>query len=97
MPDALQEQSRDTAVPGTGTSRELVPLALGAAAPVGRPCAFRADARFVAHLIATATHAPQTRTHRRVAPDDVTTTYSGVSARGGLLVAASGFTLTLVA
>ena len=43
--------------------------------------AFRPDARFVVHLIATATRAPQTRTHRRAAVDDVVTTYADASAR----------------
>jgi hypothetical protein len=51
----------------------------------------------VAHLIATASHAPQTRTLRRAAVADVTTTYSDASLRDRLPVAANGVALSRVA
>jgi hypothetical protein len=67
-------------------------------APVHAPGAVRPDARFVVHLIATATHAPQTRTHRRAAVDDVTTIYADASAaRDRPPVATSGAALSRVA
>lgn len=98
MPDAFLDQSRDTSVSETPacTSRALVPLTLpvATAAPGG---VVRPDARFVAQLIATATHAPQTRTLRRAAPGDVVTTYSSASARDDLPVAANGLALSRVA
>jgi hypothetical protein len=98
MPDAFSDQSRDTSVSETpaSTSRALVPLTLPAAAAPGSS-AVRPDARFVAQLIATATHAPQTRTLRRAALDDVVSTYSGASARDNLPVAANGLALSRVA
>ncbi|MDQ8730910.1 hypothetical protein [Bradyrhizobium sp. LHD-71] len=37
------------------------------------------DARFVVHLIATATRAPQTREFGRAAPDDAATRYSSAA------------------
>jgi hypothetical protein len=59
--------------------------------------AFRPDARFVVHLIATATRAPQTRTHCRAAIDDVVTTYADASAREKPPIAANGGALSRVA
>jgi hypothetical protein len=58
---------------------------------------FRSDARFVVHLIATASQAPQTRTLRRLAPEDAATTYCEASARNKLPVAANRAALTLLA
>jgi hypothetical protein len=99
MSDAFSDQSRDPGVSETpaSTSRALVPLTLPAATTAPGSSAFRPDARFVAHLIATATHAPQTRTLRRAAPGDVVTTYSGASTRDDLPVAANGVVLSRVA
>ena len=102
MPDAFSDHSRDTRVSQAtttpvGTSRALVPLTLpGAAVAPGYP-AVRPDARFVAQLIATAAHAPQTRALRRAALDDVVSTYSGTSPRDVLSVAANGLVLSRVA
>jgi hypothetical protein len=66
-------------------------------APTGAPVAVRPDARFVVHLIATATRAPQTRTHCRAAVDDVVTTYADASSRDRTPVAANGAALSRVA
>ena len=98
MREAFSDRSGDAGVPEStsATGRALVPLTVPAAAPADRPCNIRPDARFVVHLIATATHAPQTRTLRRAAPDDLLTSYAGTSARD-LLVAANGLTLSRVA
>ena len=102
MPDAFSDQSRDTSVSQTttgpvSTSRALVPLTLPAAAAAPATPAVRPDARFVAQLIATAAHAPQTRALRRAALDDVVSTYSGTSPRNDLPVAANGLVLSRVA
>lgn len=96
MPDTFSDQSRDAA--GTacsGTSRALVPLTLQSMQRrPGR--AVRPDARFVAHLIATAVHAPQTRPLQRAAPGDGAATYGDASVRT-LRPAASGLALSRVA
>jgi hypothetical protein len=59
-------------------SRALVPLT----SPVRDHVSFlpvgRANAAFVAHLIATSVKAPQTRRRRRAEPSEAATIYSGV-------------------
>lgn len=64
----------ECAAPGTVPGTALVPVAAPAPHrtihPSGRP-----DAAFIAHLIATADHAPQTRLLRRAAPADAVTRY----------------------
>ena len=102
MPEAFSDQSGDGSVPEThaaataGTSRALVPLTLRATPRVEQQGTFRPDARFVAHLIATAAHAPQTRHFRRAVVEDVMTSYSD-ALRDKLPVAANGAALTRVA
>ena len=102
MADAFSDQSPDTSVSQTATapvstSRALVPLTVPAAAAAPVSPAVRPDARFVAQLIATATHAPQTRALRRATLDDVVSTYSGASPRDELAFAANGIVLSRVA
>jgi hypothetical protein len=99
MLDAFSEQSRDPGVPeGTSaTGRALVRLTMSGSAQGPLQTTFRPDARFVVHLIATVTRAPQTRTLRRAAIDDVVTTYADASARDRPPVAANGATLSRVA
>jgi hypothetical protein len=97
MPEVFIEQSCDTGVSQPETGRALMPLTLSARSTTVPGSAIRPDARFVAQLIATATHLPQTRAHHRAAPEDVATTYSDVSVRGELRAAANGFTLARVA
>jgi hypothetical protein len=103
MADALSDRVNGTAVPETGatvaagTSRALVPLTLPSASAASLDQAIRPDARFVAHLIASATFAPQTRALRRAAPDDAATTYSHATERSEFPVAANGTALSLVA
>jgi hypothetical protein len=68
----------------------LVPLF-----PVVRPDAAatagsRARADFVAHLIATAAQAPQTRSRRRAEPQDVAAAYAAC----GIAAAVSGITVS---
>ena len=62
-----------------------------------RQGALRPDARFVAHLIATAALAPQTRNYRRAAVEDVMMSYADASMRDSLPVAANGNALSRVA
>jgi hypothetical protein len=96
MPEPFSEPSRDPGVPDSApaTGRALVPLTMPVSAHAP---AFRPDARFVVHLIATATHTPQTRTFRRAAVDDVVTTYADASARDKPPIAANGAALSRVA
>jgi hypothetical protein len=95
MPDVFIEQSCDTGVSQPELGRALVPLTLSPRSATVPGPAIRPDARFVAQLIATATHLPQTRAHHRAAPEDVATTYSDGRARGGLPTPANGLALSL--
>jgi len=47
----------------------------------GLPFSFRADASFVAQLIAAAANAPQTRMLRRASPEDALASYRGTISR----------------
>ncbi len=47
----------------------------------GLPFSFRADASFVAQLIAAAANAPQTRRLRRASPEDALASYRGTISR----------------
>ena len=47
----------------------------------GLPFSFRADASFVAQLIAAAANAPQTRALRRASPEDALASYRGTVTR----------------
>ena len=73
MPGVVLGQSCDTNV--SEPSRALVPLTI-VARPECPVTIVRPDARFVTHLIATATYQPQTCALRRAAPSDVATSYS---------------------
>ena len=95
MPDAIFDQSCDSDVSQAQTA--LAPLTLAPRSGTGLFPSVRPDARFVAQLIATATHLPQTRTLRRAAPEDAATTYSDASVRGEVRSAANGLTLARVA
>lgn len=101
MADAFSVGRNETGVPESGasadagTSRALVPLTLPKAATANGDNVIRPDARFVAQLIATASHAPQTRALRRASTEDATATYA--TARHELPVAANGAALSLVA
>jgi hypothetical protein len=95
MPDAIFDQTCDVDVSPGGASRALV-LATPRSETILFP-AIRPDARFIAQLIAAATHVPQTRTLRRTAPEDAATTYSDVSGRRELRVTANGLALARVA
>ena len=64
-------------------SRALVTMAGPESQPSssGLPFSFRADASFVAQLIAAAANAPQTRTLRRASPEHALASYRGTLAR----------------
>lgn len=98
MPDTLSDQSRDTTVANSaGTNRALVPLILPSAQRPPRHRAFRPDARFVAHLIATAVHAPQARMLRRAGAGQGAAAYGDALARERLRAAVNGLALSRVA
>jgi hypothetical protein len=54
----------------------------------GLPFSFRADASFVAQLIAAAANAPQTRSLRRASTDDALASYRGTVTREQTVVPA---------
>ena len=66
-------------------SNALVPLAYSepaAAKPTVKPrAAVRANADFVAHLIATSAQAPQTRVRRRAEPEEAVAAYGALDHR----------------
>jgi hypothetical protein len=66
-----------------GESRALVTIAGPRAEPraSGLPFMFRADASFVAQLIAAVANAPQTRSLRRASPEDALASYRGTLTR----------------
>jgi hypothetical protein len=99
MADAFSNQFRGTDVPeaAPATSRALVPLTLSAAPDASEFSVVRPDARFVTHLIAMATHAPQTRNHRRAPVEDATTRYADACLRDRLPLPANGTAFTKVA
>jgi hypothetical protein len=77
----LGAAQRATAAPTAAVGTALVPVAPAPAADaVARPTR-RALADFLAHLIATDRQAPQTRTRRRVEPDEAARAYRDGLAR----------------
>ena len=66
---------KDAEINEVGQSRALTVIVSEAhrSAPVRR------DAAFLAHLIATKSHAPQTRINRRAEPQEVTAAYRAVA------------------
>jgi hypothetical protein len=59
-------------------SRALVSVSQTAPAASGAPVSRRGNAPFLAHLIATARQAPQTRVRRRAAPADAAAAYAAL-------------------
>lgn len=78
-----------------GPRQALVPAAV--AGPLPGPQITRPDARFVAQLIATAAHAPQTRAQLRAEIADGMTAYGKVADMMELPRPANGRTLSRVA
>lgn len=70
---AMGEKSAD--VNEAGSSRALTVIVN----ETHRSAPLRRDAAFLAHLIATKSHAPQTRTNRRADPQEVTAAYRAVA------------------
>jgi hypothetical protein len=74
--DTDEASGHEAAEADTPSCVALVPLT-----PAARPARMarqmtRPDPTFVAHLIATAAHAPQTRNLRRAAPSDALSAYT---------------------
>ena len=76
--------ARDTEDLPSATGRSLVPVAQPAAAGDGpvRLHNPRPSAAFLAQLVATAQHAPQTRTRRRATADHAAALYAAADRRG---------------
>ena len=61
----------------SASSRALVAVSPAPASAAGvRTASPRPEAAFLAHIIATAQHAPQTRARRRAEPDDAISLYA---------------------
>ncbi len=72
---------RDQGIYTQPECRALVPLERVAGETRNARSAARPSSTFIAHLIATATQAPQTRAQRRAAPEEVTNRYRTAFAR----------------
>jgi hypothetical protein len=81
--DIIEAEFEEVGAEAPSESRALVMLAKPAAQPhaSGLPFSFRADASFVAQLIAAAANAPQTRSLRRASPEDALASYRGTVTR----------------
>lgn len=79
-------------------SRALVTIAPPSTRPntSGLPFSFRADASFVAQLIAVAANAPQTRALRRASPEDALVSYRGTVKRERITAPAGKTTSRMV-
>jgi hypothetical protein len=62
-------------------STALVPIAVGKPCSGASACLGRPRADFLAHLIATAVQAPQTRTRRRAEPAEAVAVYGAIEQR----------------
>lgn len=96
MAETVFGRSCDNEVPEREAGRALVPLTIPLR-DAGAQNLIRPDARFVAQLIATASHLPQTRSVRRASPQHATMTYADRRTRIDLPMSANGLTLTRVA
>jgi hypothetical protein len=82
--DIIEAEFEEVGPEAQPDSRALVTIAPPPAQPQARglPFSFRADASFVAQLIATAANAPQARRLRRASPEDALASYRGTEERG---------------
>lgn len=76
--DIVLDAADDGQIGESQSSRALVPLAGGDRPHAPGYAITHPDLSFVAHLIATATHAPQTRTLCRASPMDAQMSYRSV-------------------
>ncbi len=83
MKDEIIEAEFEEVGPEAPTSRRALVAIAAPARPhaSGLPFSFRADASFVAQLIAGAANAPQTRVLRRASPEDALASYRGTLTR----------------
>jgi hypothetical protein len=81
--EIIEAEFEEVGAESPSEGRALVALAKPTARPhaSGLPFSFRADASFVAQLIAAAANAPQTRTLRRASPEDALASYRGTVTR----------------
>ena len=74
--DTDETAGHEISEPGRAACVALVPLAPAARRAQITRASTRPDPTFVAHLIATAAHLPQTRNLRRAAPSDALSAYT---------------------
>jgi hypothetical protein len=81
--EIIEAEFEEVSAEAPAESRALVALATATDMPraSGLPFSFRADASFVAQLIAAAANAPQTRTLRRASAEDALASYRGTMTR----------------
>jgi hypothetical protein len=80
--EIIDAEFEDVGPDAQSDSRALVAIAPPAQPHAsGVPFSFRADASFVAQLIATAANAPQARGLRRASPEDALASYRGAVKR----------------
>jgi hypothetical protein len=80
--EIIEAEFEDLGPEAQPESRALVAIAQPAQPHAsGLPFSFRADASFVAQLIAAAANAPQTRVLRRASPEDALASYRGTVTR----------------
>jgi hypothetical protein len=81
--EIIEAEFEDITPARSGESRALVTVSTPKAEPRASrlPFSFRADASFVAQLIAAAANAPQTRTLRRASSEDALASYRGTMTR----------------
>jgi hypothetical protein len=97
MTDEIVEAEFEEVGPTTAArSSALVAIAPAKPGASGLPFSFRADASFVAQLIAAAANAPQTRMLRRASPEDALASYRGTILREGATASSATTTLRVV-
>jgi hypothetical protein len=74
-------EAHDAVDPPATQARALIPIAAPVPSERSGTASRRPLTAFLAHLIATQTQAPQTRTRRRAEPDEVMAVYGIASAR----------------
>jgi hypothetical protein len=96
MTDAIIEAEFEEVGPvAPARGSALVAIAPAKPRASGLPFSFRADASFVAQLIAAAANAPQSRMLRRASPEDALASYRGTTLREAA-TAPTGTTLRVV-
>src|SRR5438105_873090 len=93
--EIIEAEFEDLTDGGPPPGRAVVTVSRGPHA-TGLGYSYRADASFVAQLIAATANAPQTRTLRRASPEDALASYRGTVERERKAPAAGKTTLRII-